>query len=439
MTNLLTENFLTPRRKLVSVCLSFFIISFLTSSLHAQNNSTTGYPSNQGTTDTISPVESKKNGEEKNSKIKSFIEKKLRPDTTHPKKLKIFFIPLFSPLEYKIFEDDPTGLFTKSGVRVSVNARYISRSWRALQYQHTHLISANYGFIRTSANIGYVGRFGHAIGPFDFVIQARYDLRGVQNYFGTGNETVDTNSKLNYYRTITTRAYGGVGLSATIGQNQNFDFSIFYRNVKMQNNTGYFATMGHGIDSSLFGNTPFSGVEAAYHFRNVNNTKFPTSGIDFLLAADYVQNLKQTDRSFTNMVSSFSFYVPFGRSFSFASRVGGAALAGNADFYDLNKLGGYVNLRGYARERFSGKTIFYNNNEVRWVTDTRNHFLDGQIGLLAFYDDGRVWQPLEISNTWHTGYGAGLILIPFGKVALTGTYCFSKDGSFIQLKAGMFF
>jgi len=85
------------------------------------------------------------------------------------------------------------------------------------------------------------------------------------------------------------------------------------------------------------------------------------------------------------------------------------------------------------------ETMFYNNNELRWITDTKNYFFNGEIGLLAFYDEGRIWQPFEKSNKWHTGYGGGLVLIPFNKVVLTGTYCTSEEGNFIQLKAGMFF
>ena len=139
------------------------------------------------------------------------------------------------------------------------------------------------------------------------------------------------------------------------------------------------------------------------------------------------------------MTSALSVYVPLGRSFSIASRVGGATLNGDADFYDLNKLGGYANLRGYDRERFSGKTTFYNNNELRWLTNTKNYFYNGKIGLVAFYDDGRVWQPLETSNKWHIGYGGGVVLIPFDIAALTATYAKSKEGNFIQLKARMFF
>ena len=375
---------------------------------------------------------------EAKGRTKLSVGKKFLFDTAHTKKFDFFILPLFSPPEYKVFEDDPMGLFTKTGTRISVNMRYKPQPWRTAKYMHTHLLSANYGFIRSALNFGYVGRFGHVVGPFDLVLKSRYDALGIENYFGTGNETVKAHSKRNYYRTVTNRFYGGIGLSAS-GHHQTFDLSGFYQNIKVQRTNGRFIATDHGIDQSVFDNKQFGGAEAAYHLRKTNNDRFPTAGLDFLLAVDYVQNMKETSRSFTNVVSSFSFYVPLGKSFSIAARAGGAALVGDADFYHLNKLGGYVNLRGYDRERFSGKTIFYNNNELRWITDTRNYFFNGEIGLLAFYDDGRVWQPLEKSNKWHTSYGGGLILIPFNRVSLTGTYCRSKDGSFIQLKAGMFF
>ena len=301
------------------------------------------------------------------------------------------------------------------------------------------MLSANYGFLRTALNIGYIGRFGHAAGPFDLLIKARIDAPGVENYFGTGNETPNANSKRNYNRTFTNRVYGGLGLSTTVCRHHLIDISGFYQNIKVQRTNGHFVMADHAIDSSLFSNNQFGGAEVSYHFRKTNNDRFPTAGIDFVLAADYIQNLKQNNRSFTNIASAFSIYIPLGKSFSLASRAGGATLAGDADFYHLNKLGGYVNLRGYDRERFSGKTMFYNNNELRWITGTKNYFFNGEIGLLAFYDNGRIWQPLEKSDKWHTGYGSGLILIPFNRLAVTATYCHSEEGNFLQLKAGLFF
>src|SRR5689334_24479258 len=56
----------------------------------------------------------------------------------------------FGPAEYKVFEDDPMHLFTKTGVRISANMRYNPQPWRTPRYMHTHIISANYGFLRRS-------------------------------------------------------------------------------------------------------------------------------------------------------------------------------------------------------------------------------------------------------------------------------------------------
>ena len=365
---------------------------------------------------------------------------KFRFDSLHTKKNDFFLLPFFGPPEYKVFEDDPMHLFTKTGVRISANIRYNTQPWRTPKYMHTHIISANYGFLRTALNIGYVGKFNHAVGPFDLLLKARYDLRSVENYFGTGNETQKTVTTRNYYRLFSRRVYGGVGLSLPITVHQVFDVSVFYQGIKVEDKPGHYITSDHAIDSTLFDKNHFGGAELAYHFQRTNNDRFPTKGIDFLIAGDYMQNLQETNRHFQNFVSALSVYIPLGRSFTLASRAGGAALIGDADFYHLNKLGGYVNLRGYDRERFTGKTVFYNNNELRWATNTKNYFFNGQLGLFAFYDQGRVWQPLEVSNKWHSGYGGGFFIIPFNRAALTVTYATSTESSFfLQFKVGFLF
>ena len=112
---------------------------------------------------------------------------KFKFDTLHTKKYNFFILPLVSPPEYGVFEDDPLELFNKTGIRISVNMRYIPQPWRMAKYMHTHVLSANYGLFRSSLNVGYVGRFGHAVGPLDLVLKARYDARSIENYFGTGN------------------------------------------------------------------------------------------------------------------------------------------------------------------------------------------------------------------------------------------------------------
>ncbi|HEY2727778.1 MAG TPA: hypothetical protein VGI61_11430, partial [Parafilimonas sp.] len=48
-------------------------------------------------------------------------------------------------------------------------------------------------------------------------------------------------------------------------------------------------------------------------------------------------------------------------------------------------------------------------------------------GVLAFFDDGRVWMPGENSNTWHTAVGGGVILAPFNFLYVDATYGVSAN------------
>ncbi len=373
----------------------------------------------------------------KKNNFSDFILGQKNNDTPPRPRLNFSLILLFSPKDYKVFDNDPIDLFTRTGLHVGVNISYRLRPWKPDSLGWLQMISANYGVTRGAFNLEYVGIFHQLIGPWDFLLKSRYDNPAVENYFGNGNETIKPKSRT-YNRTKSTRFYFGTGISRTLADHHHAELSIFYQTIKVKKDGGKFITQSPGIDSSVFSNKKFIGADAGYHYRKTNDNNFPTKGIDFSLGLGYIKTLKE-NRSFAKVLSSFSFYVPLGRSFSFAARVGGATQGSDADYYHLNKLGGYVNLRGYLRERFYGKTSFYNNNELRWVTPARISRYSGKVGLLIFFDEGRVWQPGLVSNTMHTGYGGGLIVIPFNKIALTGTVAHSKENSLVELKAGMFF
>ena len=77
------------------------------------------------------------------------------------------------------------------------------------------------------------------------------------------------------------------------------------------------------------------------------------------------------------------------------------------------------NLRGYRRTRFHGQTSLYNNLEARLSLGQFGTYLAPvSYGLIAFNDVGRVWTDGETSDTWHHGYGAGVLFSPlrYGRV-----------------------
>ncbi|MGZ8537313.1 MAG: hypothetical protein ACXWV9_03570, partial [Flavisolibacter sp.] len=120
-------------------------------------------------------------------------------------------------------------------------------------------------------------------------------------------------------------------------------------------------------------------------------------------------------------------------------RAGGTAVTGSPEFYQMATLGGGDNLRGFYRERFYGKTSFHDNNELRWLTKVKSFAFNGTMGLIAFLDKARVWQPGEDSKKWHTGYGGGLLIAPFDKLSVIFYYGMSQEANRIHIRLRTFF
>jgi outer membrane protein assembly factor BamA len=194
----------------------------------------------------------------------------------------------------------------------------------------------------------------------------------------------------------------------------------------------------------VFKSNKYAGVQLTYTFLNVNDSVVPTKGISFFADATLSHNITQKE-FFQKYFIKFQAYFPFSNKFSLAVRGGAATVAGNtsilnnAQFYEHAVIGGPQSLRGFKRERFWGKTSFYNNNELRFITDVRTILFNAKAGLLLFFDDGRVWMPHENSSMVHTGYGAGFLFAPFNKISATVTYGTSKESSLIQVRLNTLF
>ena len=360
-------------------------------------------------------------------------------DTVRDEKLNTSLIPVFTHARYNVFDKDPMDLFPRTGIKVSGNIVFTPQPWRKKEYQVVHSLHALYGFLRKSFNVGYVGRFGRAAGEWDLLLKGRMDAPAVENYFGTGNNSKFDNKEMNYYRTLSQRFYGGIGIERKFQKMHHAEISLIYQSVKYKKENSDNIGMASYIDPSAFKRKHFAGIEAAYTYDHTNGTHCPSRGFTFNFGGGFLKNLADTGSSFVKLNSSVAVYIPLSRELTFATRVGGSTLFGDADFYHLNRVGGNAELRGYERERFYGKSGFYTNTEIRWLTNTRNYFFNGRAGLLGFYDIGRVWMPNEKSNLWHAGYGMGIILIPFNKITLTGMYGLSSEGDNLFFRADMFF
>jgi hemolysin activation/secretion protein len=177
---------------------------------------------------------------------------------------------------------------------------------------------------------------------------------------------------------------------------------------------------------------------------SLDDSVLPVKGITVRANGMYVKNITEPD-FFQQYDARIQSYLPLTKKFSLMLRAGGATIVGPASI--LNNalpiqhavIGGPDNLRGYAFDRFWGRTSFYNNNEIRFITNLRSYILNAKIGVFGFFDDGRVWISNESSNTMHTSYGGGILLSPFHFLSCTLTYGISSESKLVQFKINTLF
>ena len=67
---------------------------------------------------------------------------------------------------------------------------------------------------------------------------------------------------------------------------------------------------------------------------------------------------------------------------------------------------------------------------------SQSYLLPGDVGIMGFYDIGKVWQYGQTSNKWHNAYGGGLYYIPYSLIMLSATMGFSPEDHIYNITLG---
>ena len=313
----------------------------------------------------------------------------------------------------------------------------IHQKWRKEPFASKQLFDVHYSLSQKAFSVSYQALLPHFAGKTDLALKANYDAVRWTNFFGLGNETAFKINDINYYRMRTQEWLVNPELIRKFGMSK-ISASVFFQSIKIINDTDRFVAKTFASSPGIFESKNFAGAQVNYSFQQLNDSIVPTKGFIFSAGAAYTQSLKQNTTSFTKYTGSMELYVPLCSKFSFVLRTGAATVSGNPEFYQYASIGGPT-LRGFRRERFWGKTAFYNTNDLRFITKIHTHIFNGKGGLIAFFDNGRVWMPQEKSGTWHTGYGAGIVLAPFNKILANITYGISFEEKLIQIRISKYF
>ncbi|HWJ91282.1 MAG TPA: BamA/TamA family outer membrane protein, partial [Flavisolibacter sp.] len=315
---------------------------------------------------------------------------------------------------------------------------YINQGFRKEPYNMRHFFQASRALRTGSVHFIYNADFIKAFRNNDILI--RSDIKApvnVTNFFGIGNSTVPDRTlvtKTNFYRARYNITNVSVYLRRQLQSWMRINFGPTYQSFNLdsaQNVGRYVSTPGAlPADGSIYSKKSFIGGDLRLDINSKNNDVLPTRGLVLDMGA---RSLFGTNSLSHNIVQVNTDMRIFMNLFSyprivFALRLGWGANYGRYEFPQAMYLGGTDNLRGYRKQRFAGKSMFFNNAELRIrIADFNTYLFPGSVGLLLFNDVGRVWARGEHSQTWHDGYGFGVWLAPIRRFVVTASLAHSRE------------
>ena len=311
------------------------------------------------------------------------------------------------------------------------------------------MFTGDFSLATKAFNINYEGTYTDVISKWDLDLLANIQAPfSVDNFFGLGNESSYDfeNKSINYYRVRFENNLFRAALSHPFGSFGKFSFGAQHQGFEVENRTGRFLDQSDagGLNTEdLFQNRRFyTGLYTALQIDSRDNPLLTTRGVFWnneFVSAKGLNDLSSDLNKFSSELSLYySFKYP--NVVTLASRTGMVHNFGDFEFYNANKLGGISNLRGFRRTRFYGQTSFYQNFDLRIkLFSFKSYLLPGNMGIVGFYDLGRVWVDGEQSDKWHKGTGGGIWISPLGKAVLSFNLAFTEEETLPFVGLGFFF
>ena len=292
----------------------------------------------------------------------------------------------------------------------------------------------------------YEGVFNKVISKEDVVVHAQLVNPTLNNFFGFGNETVyDKTKALQFYRVRYKYFETDVLLRKRL--NDIFQFSAgpsyyhYWSNYKDNDKRILGNPAVIGSDSaSIYGIKQFLGGKAKMDITYINNELFPSRGITWFTEFTALRGFNSNTHALTKLTSDMTIYASIKDPSSVGAVLrfgGGHIFSKNYEYFQALNIGANNFLRGYRKNRFSGSSLAYASAELRIKLFTsQSYLLPGNVGVMSFYDLGKVWQRGETSKKWHGAYGGGLYYVPYNLLMVSATIGFSPEDKLFNFSLG---
>lgn len=304
---------------------------------------------------------------------------------------------------------------TFNGLVLNGGVTFTRRNFNKRDFSARHKFGFQAGTLN-NFSLSYDGQVRHVIRKWDLLLHATWAQPDNFNYFfgiGNGISYDEGLFRDDYYLVRLNRIEGRIGLqrqfwkrslaSLTVGYSQND--APLKANTILADSAGIFGAGQLGIANAV------AAIEADLRDHRV----FPTRGYRLRAAQevgliDGGQNYGVTDLFIEYFLSPRLYGLTLGL------RAGYGNSFGDVPFYKLPQLGQQQGLRGFQRNRFAGDSRVYFNSELRIpIAKLETAVVPLDIGLIGFYDMGKIIQKGQTEEDWQLSYGGGFYLIPFSR------------------------
>lgn len=356
----------------------------------------------------------------------------------------------FAPIGYQYdrvrFPNINVGYNVEDGPLIGLGFTRRTYGFRKEPYATDQRFTSLFAVKSGSYQLNYRGDFTQAFGNTGLSINANLVKPVLNNFFGLGNLT-QYNTRLNreFYRVRYNYAEVEALFTKRVGRDVLLlgagpHFYHYWNNPA--DNTGKILNRPSaiGLDSvSVFQRKTYGGLKAVALISTLNDNLFPTRGVFWNTELSALAALKN-GKPLTSFTSDLTLYSSLSDPAKFVTvlRLGGGHIfSNNYEYFQALNLGQNNVLRGFRKNRFSGRSLAYASLEARIkFFDTKSYILPGAVGLVLFNDVGRVWVRNETSKKWHDSYGVGLYYAAYNTVLLSATVGFSSEETLLNFTIG---
>ncbi len=362
--------------------------------------------------------------------------------------------PSVNAYEFNEYEYDVTrfprvnlGFNIEDGLLLGAGFWVRKHGFRTQPYKSDNKLTTLVSAFNDAYNIRYRGEFNHVIRHYDLLINSDFYNPVLNNFFGLGNETTrDPELRRRFYRVRYKYFAQDFQIRKRLFSNKmgiSLGPSYYHYWMRERDNRDKILATPQlvGLDSaSIYGSKSYLGGRLDIQVNNQNNEFYPTRGVNWNTQLRYFAGINNNAMPLWRLESDMTVYASladYEKTLVILKLGGGHIFSDDFEYFQALNLGANNFLRGFRKNRFSGKSLAYASAEVRYKLFTvKSPILPGSFGVVAFDDIGRVWIPGEQSGKWHNAFGGGVFYLPFDLVSIAATVASSPEEILFNFSIG---